>query len=272
MALFRSIREAIVTSEPPTMEVSHGGETYRVQLRKMRGAQRFTLRVRNATADVVLTMPYRGSVAAAARFAQSHAAWIGARLKRLPPAVPFEHGSIIPIRGRPHQIVHRPERRGTVWIEESIGPSPDDLASMLCVAGEAPHVARRIEDHLKATARTDLQAAVATCCAALGLRPRSLTLRDPVSRWGSCSSSGALSFSWRLILAPTHVLDYLAAHEVAHLAHMNHSAKFWAVVHRLNADVDRAEAWLNAHGSELHRYGKARVPAGGQDEDVLNDE
>ena len=271
MALFRSIREAIVTSEPPTLEVSHGGETYRVQIRKMRGAQRFTLRVRNATADVVLTMPYRGSVSAAARFAQSHAAWIGVRLKRLPPAVPFEHGAVIPFRGRLHQIVHLSERRGTVWIEDNALSSPE-APSMLCVAGEAPHVARRIEDHLKAAARTDLQAAVATHCAKLGLRPRSITLRDPVSRWGSCSSSGALSFSWRLILAPTHVLDYLAAHEVAHLAHMNHSAKFWAVVHRLSADVDPAEAWLNAHGSQLHRYGKARAPLRGQDEDVLSDE
>jgi predicted metal-dependent hydrolase len=144
------------------------------------------------------------------------------------------------------------------------------LTSALCVAGETPHIARRIEDYLKAAARTDLQAAVAAHAARLAVRPRSLTLRDPVSRWGSCSSSGALSFSWRLILAPTHVLDYLAAHEVAHLTHMNHSAKFWAVVHRLSADVDRAEAWLNAHGSQLHRYGKTPSPTV-CDDDVLSD-
>jgi predicted metal-dependent hydrolase len=140
------------------------------------------------------------------------------------------------------------------------------------VAGEAPHVARRVEDHLRAAARTDLHAAVAMHCAKLGLRPRSLTLRDPVSRWGSCSSSGALSFSWRLILAPTYVLDYLAAHEVAHLQHMNHSTKFWAVVHRLSTDVDLAEAWLNAHGSQLHRYGRVRGNPEVEHEDVLNDE
>ena len=81
-----------------------------------------------------------------------------------------------------------------------------------------------------------------------------MTLRDTATRWGSCTATGRLNFSWRLILAPSFVLDYLAAHEVAHLVHMNHSPKYWALCHSLNADTDRAEAWLNANGVTLHRY------------------
>jgi predicted metal-dependent hydrolase len=82
-----------------------------------------------------------------------------------------------------------------------------------------------------------------------------ITIRDQRSRWGSCSASGGLNFSWRLIMAPPHVLDYLAAHEVAHLVHMNHSDEFWALTRSLSGDTDKAEAWLKAHGASLHRYG-----------------
>jgi predicted metal-dependent hydrolase len=80
-------------------------------------------------------------------------------------------------------------------------------------------------------------------------------LRDTTSRWGSCSSTGSLNFSWRLIMAPSYVLDYLAAHEVAHLVHMNHSSSFWKIVYKLSHHVDRAEAWLKANGADLLRYG-----------------
>jgi predicted metal-dependent hydrolase len=126
---------------------------------------------------------------------------------------------------------------------------------LICVAGDLSHVPRRVADFLKREARRDLDAAVARHCKALGLAARRITLRDTTSRWGSCSTTGALNFSWRLILAPPFVLDYLAAHEVAHLAHMNHSAMFWRVTRRLFPETDRAEAWLKAHGSGLHRFG-----------------
>lgn len=84
---------------------------------------------------------------------------------------------------------------------------------------------------------------------------RGITLRDTRSRWGSCTARGTLNFSWRLILAPSFVLDYLAAHEVAHLVHLDHSPAFWAVVRRLFSDIETAEAWLKQHGASLHRYG-----------------
>ena len=126
---------------------------------------------------------------------------------------------------------------------------------LLCVAGHAPHIDRRIGDFLRREAKRDLEAASLRYARALGLAIRRVTVRDQSSRWGSCSTTGMLSFSWRLILAPSQVLDYLAAHEVAHLVEMNHSAKFWRVVQRICPDHESAKAWLDAHGADLHRYG-----------------
>ena len=237
-------------------EVSHQGEAYRIALKRVVGATRFTIRVRSATRDVVLTMPVRGSVTAARDFAERHADWIGARLRKLPKPVPFEAGEVIPFEGSPHRIVHAPMARGVVWIDRTADDEP-----AIYVAGDAHHLTRRIGDFLKRQAKKRLEAAVKSHTAKIGLLPRSVTVRDTTSRWGSCSASGSLNFSWRLIMAPPFVLDYLAAHEVAHLVHLNHSEKFWAVTRRLSDDTDAAEAWLKAHGATLHRYGHHARPA-----------
>jgi predicted metal-dependent hydrolase len=146
--------------------------------------------------------------------------------------------------------VHRPNKRGTVWIEIS-----DDGDRSLCVAGEEPHIARRIHDFLQREAKSDLDAASRQAAARLGVRVRRVSIRDQSSRWGSCSSTGVLSYSWRLVLAPPFVLDYLAAHEVAHLVEMNHSRRFWRLVDRICPHVTRAKTWLEVHGTDLHRYG-----------------
>lgn len=236
-------------------DVDHAGETHRVQIKRVATARRFTLRVRAATRDAVLTMPPRGSLPRARLFVERHAAWIGVRLQRLPAPTPFGPGAVIPLRGIPHEISHRPSARGTVWVEagdEALGRPPT-----LCVSGQAPFVARRVQDFLMRQARADLIEAVARHTAALAVTARRVTLRDTTTRWGSCSSSGALNFSWRLIMAPSHVLDYLAAHEVAHLLQMNHSDAFWTIVARLVPDYARAEAWLKVHGVGLMRFGGA---------------
>ena len=125
----------------------------------------------------------------------------------------------------------------------------------LCVAGERAHVARRVRDFLKREARCDLEAAVLHYTCALNLPTRAVGLRDTTSRWGSCSSEGSLNFSWRLILAPAYVLDYLAAHEVCHLVELNHSPRFWRLVKRLYPPFEHAKTWLDVHGADLHRYG-----------------
>lgn len=243
------------TSQIAYLDVSHEGHTYRVALKRIASARRFTLRVRTATRDVVLTMPPRGSIVGARNFIERHAAWIGARLQHLPAPMPFGRGEIVPIRGVNHRIVERRLRRGEVWIEPVERAIADTTLPLLCVGAGPAHVARRVKDFLIREAKRDLEGAVFRHAAKIGVKPRKISLRDTTSRWGSCSSTGTLNFSWRLIMAPSYVLDYLAAHEVAHLVHMNHSPSFWRIVGKLSAHVDRAEGWLKAHGAGLLRFG-----------------
>jgi len=237
-------------SEPQAIDVILDQAVYLVRLRRHRQARRYTLRIQAATRDVILTIPPRGTVKEARDFAQKHGGWIATRLGRLPEVVPFVHGVLVPLRGAPHRIAHRRGTRGTVWTE--IDPNGEPL---LCVAGHTQHLERRIGDYLRREAKRDLQAASRRFAADLGVDMRRITVRDQSSRWGSCSATGALSYSWRLILAPGFVLNYLAAHEVAHLVEMNHSARFWRLVQRLCPDHERAKTWLDVHGADLHRYG-----------------
>jgi predicted metal-dependent hydrolase len=237
-------------SEPSVVQVVFDKAIYLVRLRRHRQARRYTLRIDAPTREVVLTMPPRGSVREAKEFAQKHGGWIAARLKRLPEAAPFAHGVEVPLRGEPHRIVHRRGERGTVWTE-----TDGSGQRLLCVAGEPPHVDRRISDFLKREAQRDLDAASRGYAAQIGVSIKRICVRDQSSRWGSCSNTGVLSFSWRLILAPPFVLDYLAAHEVSHLVELNHSPRFWRLVKRLYPQLERAKVWLDANGTDLHRYG-----------------
>jgi|SRR5947209_3900693 len=236
-------------TEPQTIQVAFDRAIYCVTLRRHHQARRYTLRVQAATRSIVLTMPPRGSVREAKAFAERSGAWIAARLKRLPQAMPFADGSKLPLRGVPHKIAHRATARGTVWTDAS------DEGLLICVAGGRAHLARRVKDFLKREAKRDLDAASRRYATRLGVRIKRITARDQTSRWGSCTAEGVLSYSWRLILAPPHVLDYLAAHEVAHLIELNHSARFWRVVERICPDFERARSWLNTQGNALHRYG-----------------
>lgn len=237
-------------AEPSEISVAFEGEVYLVRLRRHAQARRYTLRIHAATREVVLSMPPRGSLKQANEFAQKHGAWIAARLRRLPQAAPFAHGTVLPLRGIDHRIEHRRAARGTVWVE-----CGDDGAQLLCVAGEAPHVPRRVRDFLKREAKRDLETASRQAAQVLGVAVARVSIRDQASRWGSCSTTGVLSYSWRLIMAPPYVLDYLAAHETAHLIEMNHSRRFWRLVERICPHMSRAKTWLNAHGTDLHRYG-----------------
>ncbi|WP_395666783.1 M48 family metallopeptidase [Methylocella sp.] len=238
------------------IDVIHGGETYRVALRRSASARRFTLRVRAGPRDVVLTVPARARWGEVRSFAERHAAWVDLKLRQLPRSTPFEPGVLIPLRGEPHLVALSPLPRGKGPVMRA-PPSPEGGPARLFVGGEPAFAARRLRDFLTKEARRDLESAVARHAARLGVTPRRISIRDTATRWGSCSAAGALNFSWRLILAPPPVLDYLAAHEVAHLVHMNHSKAFWNVVAGLDPAYEEAEAWLRREGRGLLRFGVA---------------
>ena len=222
-----------------------------MRVRRHRQARRYTLRIHAATREVILTMPPRGSLREAKEFAQKHGGWIAARLDRLPQAVPFADGTTLPLRGVAHRIVHRPGLRGTVWTETA---RRRPVAALRRGRGAACRAPGQRFPPPRGAARSRCGEPHAPP-SQFGVSVKRISVRDQSSRWGSCSTTGVLSYSWRLILAPPFVLDYLAVHEVAHLIEMNHSARFWRLVKRVCADSERAKAWLDAHGTDLHRYG-----------------
>ncbi len=234
--------------EPDALEFVHEGRPLRVSLRRRPNARRMTLRVSNVTGEVILTLPPRTSVTAAKSFAVGFGGWIATRLAKVPQPISFDDDVLAPLRGRPHRIVNRPGRAATRVVIEGDEP-------LILVSCEKPHIGRRVRDFLAREARRDLTSAVTLYAERVGRKPRRMTIRDTRSRWGSCTAGGDLNFSWRLILAPEIVLDYLAAHEVTHLREMNHSSRFWTLLNAICPHVDEAEAWLKRHGSELHRYG-----------------
>lgn len=251
-----------------TMEVPINGLDVPLVLRRSARARRFSLQVSEARRSAVLTVPAYSNFTDAEDFLRRHMDWLKERLDGLCDPVPFADGAIIPLRGLAHRLdfAGPVRRRGVVWIEDTkdapLAPVwPDGLKDaeaalpLLKVAGEGHHAPRRLLDWLKRQAQADLKLRVGIHANRLGLNPKRISVRDQITRWGSCSSTGALSFSWRLILAPPFVLDYLAAHEVAHLEEMNHGPRFWALVARTMPRQAEARDWLHAHGSHLHAFG-----------------
>ncbi|MBE7247988.1 MAG: M48 family metallopeptidase, partial [Actinomycetospora chiangmaiensis] len=216
--------------DPDHLEVQHAGASLRIALRRRPTARRITLRVSAATGEVVITLPSRTAINTAQLFAARHSGWIAARLARVPARVGFEPGASVPLRG----VGHRVELRGTRGGVRAEGDGDDAVLSVACAPA---HVARRIREFLIREARRDLAEAVERYADRLGERPTRITLRDTRSRWGSCTARRELNFSWRLILAPPLVLDYLVAHEMAHLREMNHSPRFWTLLHGLCPEV-----------------------------------
>lgn len=210
-------------------------------------ARHISLRVNERSGGIDLVLPRFVAKAEGLAFVEEKSTWLAGQLRELPPRVPFEDGAIIPVLGTDHRIVHHGTARGTVWI--------DPQGYTLNVAGHAPHIARRITDWLKAQARREVSDRAHRAADQLSKPIKKIQIRDTRSRWGSCSEDGRLSFSWRLMLAPEHVLDYVVAHEVAHLVELNHSKRFWQLVDRICPGSGPAKLWLRRHGATLHRFG-----------------
>jgi predicted metal-dependent hydrolase len=236
--------------EPASFDVIVRGRPVEVAVRRNAAARRITLRVKNATGQVVLTLPKRASLLHGHDFAMRQVDWIADRLETVPEAVPFARGNFIPLRGVPHRLVWR-GLRGVTRVE----PQEPGRPRVIGVYGPEEHFSRRVSDFLKREAKKDIEPTVQRHASKLRVEIGRISVKDTISRWGSCSAKGDLAFSWRLILAPPFVLDYLCAHEVGHRREMNHGDRFWKIVYRLFPETEDAEAWLKAHGSDLHRYG-----------------
>ncbi len=222
------------------------GEAVPVTIRINPRAKRHLIKIEPSNRSVVVVTPYRSSVESALEFAAEHKDWIAAEVAAVPKGKPFKPGCIIPLLGENHKIVHQPHARRGVWVEDG----------KINVSGAFGHVERRVKDFLKTVAREEL----ATCAYEYARQARvkieRLCVRDTTTRWGSCSCSGTLSFSWRLVLAPYWVLDYVTAHEVAHLRHLDHSDRFWSVVDKLVPHAEDGEEWLEDNGALLYAYGR----------------
>ncbi|SNS60764.1 hypothetical protein SAMN05421763_102414 [[Luteovulum] sphaeroides subsp. megalophilum] len=224
------------------MPVLPGSPPVEITLRRSAQARRFSLRVSRLDGRVTLTLPLRAREAEALAFVRDQEGWIRRALSDVPESASVGLGSVLPLEGRPLTV--RPGSGRSVRVTDD----------SLLVPGDPASVPLRLATFLKAMARERLAAACDRHARSLGRPYARLTLRDTRSRWGSCTQDGCLMFSWRLILAPPPILDYVAAHEVAHLAQMNHSPAFWAEVARLDPDYALHRAWLRRQGQALHGF------------------
>jgi predicted metal-dependent hydrolase len=223
-----------------------------VEVRRHPKARRLTLRVSRTRRAVIVTLPSQCDLGEAGSFVHRHIDWVRERLGSLPDPVPFEHRRVMPLRGKPHRIVFIKPVRGAGVVKLHQPARGYEEIRVAHMEGNGPS---RLRNWLFRQARRDLEQRVSFHAKRFGVQPKKLTIRDQTSRWGSCSSTGALSFSWRLVMAPPFVLDYVAAHEVAHLREMNHGPRFWALVDRAVPRMEEAKNWLQIYGMDLHRYG-----------------
>lgn len=209
-------------------------------------ARRIGLRIDAAERCVELVLPRGVPASRGLRFLATKRGWVVARLEALHEPVPFVEGATLPVLGIPHLI-----RREFA----AAAPPVAIVDGEIRVRGEPEHLARRVRDHLVAMARTEFARRARRLAPRIGRSVGRVSVRDTKSRWGSCSGRANLSFSWRLIFAPEAVIDYVVAHEVAHLAEMNHGPRFWRLVESLSPGSAAPRAWLKRHRSRLFSYG-----------------
>lgn len=224
------------------MPILPGSPPVEVTLRRTARARRMSLRVSRLDGRVTLSLPPMARESEAMAFLRAQEDWIRKALSNVVAGGSVGLGDELPVEGRMVALRAGPGR-SVVLTEDA-----------LLVPGDAARAGVRVAAFLKTRARDRLAAASDHYAQRIGRRYRTLTLRDTRSRWGSCTSEAGLMYSWRLIMAPRQVLDYVAAHEVAHLAEMNHSPRFWAIVADLMPDYQTHRRWLKSQGHALHSY------------------
>lgn len=225
-----------------TLEID--GRAVPLRVRRNALARQLILRIDEDTDGAVVTIPARAPIKEGLEMARRKTDWIARQLAKRPARVPFAEGEVVPYLGVPLTVARDPHGHG---IRQEDG--------RLVVSGHAEHLPRRLLDWLRAQAKAEIAERAHAKARRLDMRIGHITIRDTRSRWGSCTVDGDLNFSWRLILTPEYVLDYVVAHEVAHFVHRDHGPAFWTLAGSLTGRMADAKAWLNAQGRELYRYG-----------------
>lgn len=233
---------------PAEMMLLPGGPAW-IQWRRSARARRVSLRIDPQSGAVVVTLPMRAARHAGMALLMDHAHWVSDRLAALPEALALADGAMVPLVGVAHRIRHQPQARGGAWV--AAGTEQPEIH----VAGAPEFLRRRVLDLLHQEARQRLSLLAMEKAARIECRPARILVKDTRTRWGSCARDGALAFSWRLVMAPDFVQDYVVAHEVAHLRHMNHGPRFWSLVGTLTTHMQTAIPWLRDESGRLLRVG-----------------
>ena len=241
--MFELLRKRKVSIYHYDLEID--GRSIPLTVRRNARARKMILRLDPGGEGAVVTIPAHADPADGLDMARRQSAWLSGQMGALPDRLRFVEGARVPYLGQDHTLCRMPGRRGIIVRH--------DLA--IQIPGEPEHMARRLTDWFKKQARQEISTRAIAKAALIERKPGRITIRDTRSRWGSCSPGGSLNFSWRLMMAPEAVLDYVVAHEVAHLAHMNHGPRFWQAVAELTDDVQASRDWLRANGEHLHRIG-----------------
>ena len=222
------------------------GRNIPIYIRQSSRARRILLQVGPYDRKVEVVLPAGVSASEGLKFARSQARWVAGRLSHICEKVPFIDGSTFPLLDQPVTIKQTDNRSAI----------PILLKNELLVGGQSDTISGRVRRWLCDRAAKEIKPRAIALSELLGRKPARISMRDTRTRWGSCSSAGNLNFSWRLVMAPESVLDYVVAHEVAHLRELNHGSHFWTLVDTLCEDVTNARAWLRVNGAHLHRYGR----------------
>ncbi len=217
---------------------------FEIKVIKSPRAKRLTLRIDSKERLPVLTIPERCSAKKAVAFAKEHQDWIERSLARLPQTKKFENGEQISLFGQTVTIRHNSKLRKGTFLEDNV----------LNVSGEAEFLHRRVKDYIKEQAKNEFYKRSKLLAEKLGCSLHDVTIKDTKSRWGSCSSLHNINYNWRIALAPENVINYLMAHEVAHLKHQDHSRAFWRCVRELYPEAETGKVWLRLHSKELYLY------------------
>jgi predicted metal-dependent hydrolase len=238
-------KRTAASETPLPFHIDLDGRRVTITPRRNALARRMVLRAARDGEGFALTLPRRHSQRAIQAFLQTSSDWMRTQLSKQPPKTSLTDGATVMLRGENVSIRTTGKLRGTV--------AYDADTKTLSLPGTEEHIQRRFKDWLKQQALADLRQATAAYAILMSVTYKRIAVRDQKSRWGSCTADGTLSYSWRLVLAPPFVLDYVAAHEVAHLREMNHGPKFWRLVLSHCKETRRAKTWLKQHGNLLHR-------------------